>query len=325
VKVISGVNISPSFQEPYPQGGVVPLKPFTKYLCILIFLVLFNLACALPIMNSATPTVNITPSVTQTINPAATNQPIILTTDQPLAEATTEPTSEPTPSGVQVGINHISFYYDTAIVSSITAEGVAANPPDPNNGAAWDVYPAFSRFNFNGYILQNTFHTPVIEVYPIQEYAAMNETAGIAYKLMNQVLIDRPANPTSLPFLPVFNAAQMMVSNVRYIDFKGGSGVRYLTQYGQSYYPISNYSVFYTFQGLTDDQKYYISAILPVNTSILPANDQIPNNDFQTFSNNFPSYIIDIQNQLNALPNESFTPDLSILDKMMQSIVEEIQ
>lgn len=300
------------------------LKKIHKLFYLAIIFSLFSLACALPVANSPTPTVNNIPVTTQSADPIITEQPDPAVTDQPLVEITPEPTAKPIPSGIQVGLNHISFYYDPSVVASIEPVGVAANPPDPM-GASWESHPSFSQFNFTGYILQGTFHTPIIEVYPIQEYAAMNEGAKNSSAALIELLKTRPSNPTSIPFLPVFNAAQMMVSNVTYIDFEGGSGVRFLTQYGQAFYPINNHSLFYTFQGMTDDQKYYIAAILPVNNSILPADDQIPNNDFETFSNTFDAYIIDIQNQLNAQPNESFTPNLTLLDTMMQSIVEEIQ
>ena len=46
-----------------------------------------------------------------------------------------------------------------------------------------------------------------------------------------------------------------MHSQVQYLDFKNGTGVRYLTQFDQGILPINNYELVYTYQGLTSDGK----------------------------------------------------------------------
>lgn len=75
--------------------------------------------------------------------------------------------------------------------------------------------------------------------------------------------------PENLPFLPTFNAGQVFHSNERPFAFQNGTGIRFLTQYAQAPYPVNNFSLFYTFQGLTNDGKYYVAAILPINAAFL--------------------------------------------------------
>ena len=72
--------------------------------------------------------------------------------------------------------------------------------------------------------------------------------------------------------LPDFGAAEQMVNaQVEYLDFDGGSGVRFITHYGIDEAPITEHGTFYTFQGLTDDGQYYVAYYHPAPTGILPA------------------------------------------------------
>src|SRR5690606_24028253 len=64
-----------------------------------------------------------------------------------------------------------------------------------------------------------------------------------------------------LPMLPAIPASQVFRIQPTLVDFEGGRGVRYLTYYTQAPSPITDRDIFYTFQGVTDDGAYYISAI----------------------------------------------------------------
>jgi len=150
---------------------------------------------------------------------------------------------------------------------------------------------------------------------------APSERASNTIADLQQLLVDRPATPEAIPFLPLFNAAQMMRTQVAYIDFQSGTGVRFLTHYAQAYVPINNHELFYTFQGLTDDGNSYVAAILPVSHPTLPA-DQMAyeGGDLAALAENFDTYIADIEQQLNAQDASSFTPDLDLLDAMIGSL-----
>jgi hypothetical protein len=108
---------------------------------------------------------------------------------------------------------------------------------------------------------------------------------------------------------------------LKYLDFKNGQGVRFLTQFDQAYLPINNDELFYTYQGLTSDGKYYVAAVLPVNAADLPADgtvtDELKAGDFGA---NFMLYLEQVVKQLESQPATSFTPDLGKLDAMMASL-----
>ena len=111
----------------------------------------------------------------------------------------------------------------------------------------------------------------------------------------------------------------MFSANVTYFDFQNGSGVRYLTMFGQALYPIDNQNLFYTYQGLTDDGQYYISAVLPVVNPGLPDDGATVIGDWYEFDQNWDNYIADELAWLNSQAPGEFFPTLTVLDDMMAS------
>lgn len=252
--------------------------------------------------------------------PAATNPPVEVTMETPGEEppAQTQPPSETPPN---LSFDGISLYYPAQAATGAAGQIVPASEPTSDSGMAGSVYPQYDQVKFSGYPLSGTFHEPQLLVYPAAEYAALDGAAAQVILSLTQTLAEKPTAPERLPFLPLWPAAQMMHSNVEYLSFKNGNGVRFLTQYGQAAYPVNNHDLFYTFQGLTSDGKWYVAAILPVSHSSLPATgDQVPGGDFESFANNFEAYMAIAQAQLNTLANDSFTPSLAVLDAMMASL-----
>ena len=236
--------------------------------------------------------------------------------EESVEEGTAVPAVAPLPD---VAYEGSSFFYDSSIAGDVQGETLPAE--DGAEGPQWEIAPQHIVFSFVGYVLPDTFHKPVIIVYPAEEYAAMSETAAGTISDLRDLLEQKPASPEQIPFLPMWNAAQFMQANVAYIDFQNGAGVRFLTQYGQAANPINNHELFYAFQGLTHDGRHYVAAILPASNPILPADGSaVPGDDFGAFADNFQDYINDIEGQLSAQPASSFTPDLSLLDEMIKSL-----
>ena len=127
------------------------------------------------------------------------------------------------------------------------------------------------------------------------------------------------AGVSEMPFLPMWPAAQVFASNLEFVDFQNGSGVRFLTMYGQDMTPINNQSLFYTFQGLTDDGRYYVSAILPITHPELPGDSMV--DDWQSFEQSYQTYMTETLEWLVAQPTTSFNPSLTDLDSMITTIL----
>ena len=133
-----------------------------------------------------------------------------------------------------------------------------------------------------------------------------------------QTLLETQQVRDQLPFLPLVpSSRQALDAQVQYLDFKTGKGVRFLTQFNNGLVQINNTELIYTFQGLSSDGKYYISAILPVTHPELPDTSRV---DEQLVLNGFQDYISKTVTLLNQQPAGSFTPDLNKLDELIRSI-----
>jgi hypothetical protein len=286
-----------------------------RVLVVVMVLALVSLAC----LNVPQPTVvpGGKAATPQEVIPSDT--PIPPTPEPPVA--TTAPPPPPTPSLLSVTFEGLNFSFDPAIASS--AANSKLEPVGEGQGAPWEIQPETIQSKFEGYAHSGAFTDPVILVYPVQDFSKLSDTAAQEIDKLRNLLATRPATAPAdgMPFLPIWNAAQMMSTKIDYLDFANGSGVRYLTQYGQAAAPINNTYLFYTFQGLTADGKYAVSAILPVANPILPPDPSIiPGNDYEKFNNEFATYLADIENKLAAQPDDSFQPHLGLLDDMIKTI-----
>ena len=265
------------------------------------------------------------------ITPATPAQPgvetIVAATFQALTAAAPATQTPYEASGTTITVNNISFVIPTKIGNGAQAETIEAVPPS-NDAPWWDIAPAYNKYLIQGYPLSNTFHEPVIYVYPVDEYIQMNkDVATLVNQLKTITSSQGQPLPENLPFLPTFNAAQVFHSNEQVQKFQNETGIRFLTQYAQAPYPVNNNSLFYTFQGLTNDGAYYISAILPINAAFLSP-DGNPNTplpadgvpfDWNNFEN-IPAHFELVKQKLNATDPNAFTPSLTNLDTMIQSV-----
>lgn len=183
-----------------------------------------------------------------------------LTASAPIVEV--PPTQ---PAGAPVSLNGISFVIPTGIATNAQIELQESVPPSEGM-PWWEIHPAYVKYPLQGYLLSNTFHDPIIYVYPADEFIQMSEGVGLGINTLKSILTspEQPL-PEELPFLPTFPADQVFYSPE---------------------YPV-------------------------------PA-DGIPF-DWDNYEN-VTTYIESVKQKLNVTDPNSFTPSLSTLDTMIQSI-----
>jgi hypothetical protein len=275
-----------------------------KIIPFLLMLVLMTMACNI--------SVNLTPEA----------GPIVI---NPGSGSSTEPAPEvpmvPTMIPANVSCNEVSFYLDPSIGTSYTCETIPeANEPDAPYFA---INPQYTAITIQGYPLgEGTFFDAHINVYPFGRLREMIPGANDDYSYLQRLLSGELPGEMALPFLPYFNAAQLFHTQYAILTFHNGSGIRYLTEFAQNAAAVNNEDLTYTFQGVTSDGQYWISALLPVNHPMLPANSLNPPNgqSWEDFSNNYGPYIADMQLQLDSQSWDSYTPRLGMLDDLIWSI-----
>lgn len=246
-------------------------------------------------------------------------------TSTPLTETRIAVATNTPADGHVVTLNSVSLTIPTGFANDAQTEMISASTE--SNTVPWEIAPAHLKFTLTGYQLQDTFHQPQIFIYPADEFAQVNSTAAEQIDRLKKILAGAPALRETLPNVPFFNAAPLIAAPIKIIPFQSGSGVRALTQYSQYAAPINNHELFYHFQGLTEDGKTYIIAVLPVTAPIL-ARDEKPEAPVPTDGVPIPTdvgpndvYYALITEKLNSLTPDDFIPSLDLLDNLVQSIL----
>jgi hypothetical protein len=239
------------------------------------------------------------------------------------AEPSTEPT---TPVNVDVTITTppLNAVLPASLASSATTT-VSTEVEYPYINPSLGEMPAHTKYGLENYLLVGSILQPQVMIFKAVEYGA--------YSDLNQEMITelQTYDPNSVTELPDGLPEGMISAQVRSISFKNGHGLRYLTQSGQAAIPINNRSIFYFFQGITDDGAYFVSAILPTSAPYLVA-DEDPTSPlpvdgiFFEFENYdaLPAYIEAVKQKLDSSSANEFTPSLESLDSFIKSFLIKI-
>lgn len=235
-------------------------------------------------------------------------------------QADTPPTVQPSvtasPPEPDIIYQGISFAFDDSLSDNVTA-GMESEFNEESN--PWWSTPEHRMFIFNNWSLEESFLPAQLKVYPVAELRAINPGVGESLDSLQALITSQPADGGDVVVADIFNAGQMFLSKVAYLQFQNGRGVRFLTQYGQAISPIGWPMMFYSFQGFTDDGVYYISAMLPVTHPSLPHPDDVTLDE--AFMNNFETYRDELEIQLNGEQDSTFMPSLILLDEFVESLL----
>ncbi len=265
--------------------------------------------------------------------PAATSTPVP-PTKAPAATAAAPATAVPhtaapttAPTGEAFTFNGVKVTIPAAVASG--ADGKIMPAAQEQGAPELAIRPAYVEIKLAGYAAQSQQHQGMIQVFPVADYGKISQVAGERVQAMQALLTQKPAAPgEEIPMLPVYNEAQVLRPQVKYLSFGNGAGVRFVTLLSQGLMPVTNQEVFYTYQGLTTDGAYWVSAILPVSAALLPADAGAAGNP-PAGGVGFPAnpdgaqvkaYYQAVTDKLNATPAGQFTPSLEALDAMMQSL-----
>ena len=200
------------------------------------------------------------------------------------------------------------------------------------DGPYYASHPEYREITIEGYPLSGKFWEPVVKVYPVADFLAMDVNDFIGGNISRlQNILDTQSIPAdgSLPLVYVAGAAQSFRARASIISFQNGQGIGYLAEYAQYYVPANNEDLFYTFQGLTSDGQYLISAKFPVTVSFLqpspedatiPAGGLAQPDAMSASEAEMEAYYTNMENMLSTAPDEQFIPTISCIITFVESL-----
>ncbi len=259
-----------------------------------------------------------------------------------------------------VSYGGVSFTFDPSLATEVKSRTIPAS----TDGKPSDVAPEHSSFTLVGYPLfkGSSRGDPEIKVFSIAKFREAMSIASVEgnkgvdppnppdwatyfdeeVRVLKALLAAKPTVhlgrfiakarrakgcSAAMPFLPMWEACMAFVGHVRYVNFKGGQGVFFLTQWERETTQISNEAMEYAFQGITDDGRYWIYAEFSVAAPFLPKGGEpelvtwneknylLPHN-----SKKYQDYLQPIVAKLEALPDDRYQPNLKLLEQMIGSL-----
>ncbi len=221
--------------------------------------------------------------------------------------------------------NNVSFYYPPSLSEGISYQTVAAS-----TGYGWTDYPEHKLILFDNYVISDSvpYDRAYIMLTPLEEFYLLCHWAEGDINKLEFIIAKKeiPENIGEPHYLPSANAGQLFIVNVEFFESKTSSGLRYLTQFYQTLSPVTNEVLLYIYQGITCDQKYYFTALFPVNHSELPLDyeDYLESSgtdmtDGDSWMEVYDDYMNLTVQMLDEAAAEDFEPSLLLLDEIIKS------
>lgn len=295
-------------------------------LLLILFLLLINIACT-NIQTVLEPTSASSAPVVTPETAAPTAAPTTTAAPTETASPTSEP-DIPLPATVaEVNTAGVSFFYDADLFPSFTVEKVTAAAGTYGFGVDGPPFLYYDVPDFIHFKLATTApatRPTLLVIQPIRNtageiYASYQGQFDFDYQrfvALEEVLNTQPETPDTLTL-------RHDLPHLKYVDFSNGRGVRYigLIPPGPGLLTVTNEELYYIYEGLSDDGRYYIWLQYPISTNTLPNQDELDITEVEAINNgDVQAWLNEQMAALNALPVSHFEPDLRRLDLMMETL-----
>lgn len=231
----------------------------------------------------------------------------------------------------RVAFDGIAFTFSENIATGVQIETVEAGTnvsPFMIQAAESPPHLLFSFLNYipadDEAIDRENLRAPVIRVYETGDlpYFELNgRTYADEAAALADLLGRRPdlTAEQSLPFLPLIPGIQTLNARPRYVENDSVHGIAYLTHRADRAGIVLEGRVFYTFQGFSKDDRYYIAAWLSVDSGVLPVVFNAKA-DFDAIMENYDLYKEARITALTWQEPDAFYPPLTALDALFDSL-----
>ncbi|MEM7344063.1 MAG: WG repeat-containing protein, partial [Chloroflexota bacterium] len=194
--------------------------------------------------------------------------------------------------------------------------------------------PPHFRYFFDGQrsdsLIEVDLTRPQLLIYPAEPYEEAykyNSETGVEEYLLPQLETLLKEQPDTIegkiPVLAGIWESQVLTSQLDYLDFQNGSGLRFVAHYGVGLDPVTNENLVYVFQGLTSDSKHAITFIYPLSTNALPDQyeDTLAYEDYDAFVETYDDYLAEV----SAVFEDLSINDCRIWVRMMCSAQDQMR
>ena len=239
------------------------------------------------------------------------------------ASTQSAPTQAPQPAaGIPVSFQNVRLVIpnDLGAGANTVKNDDVEMPPFVN--PSFGPMPQHIVITINGYPLAREAR---IAIFKASEYAGYADSTKITISELQSLNFQAGGKvPPDLGSTFTAQAGSVAIQN--------GHGLRYITEIMEAFVPISNDQIYYYYQGMTSDGAYFVMAVFPVSASFLAPTDRadavIPSNgiQFPPFSNpnatnnDINAYYDAVTQKMNAAAPNDFTPSITTLDALVQSI-----
>lgn len=235
----------------------------------------------------------------------------------------------------------VSFIYDASLASEVKAETrpgeVMREEDDVKEPTPEHVAFTFTSADQSRHA---SFVPAEIHVYNVADYRRavaasktmtkkLDETIGRLKSLLRR----RPVRfKGEVPTLPPPDGFYAFRAHTKYLAFKNGRGIAFLTQGQQEEMPVNNQRLSYLFQGITNDGLYYVTAEFPASAPVLPDDDASARYEgfgpprclvcpaADVFKIKYRAYAESVGRRLDRVPPERFRPDLRLFEELLRSL-----
>ena len=232
----------------------------------------------------------------------------------------------------QVNYGGISFDLDPALANLLTADVCPAVAYQENQGPG-EAHPAYISFTFSMEDGRNTDYQPELRIYEVAGDMTQYLFPLNSLNELSTVLTEKPEPVTWFKSSPLH-------THQSYLSFANGTGVRALVQYMQDFFFYTNNGLLYEFQGLTQDGRHVVSFRYPLQVPFLMELESslLPPVNLNTQAITIPDWPDQYEQQIKVIEtynsealsrfeqmnNEDASPNINLLDAMVQSIQVEL-
>jgi hypothetical protein len=158
-----------------------------------------------------------------------------------------------------------------------------------------------------------------MEIYPVE--VLVGDATYEAYLRLMDEQPDLKLITNGLPTLLRVSASMYIAADGEYVTLENARGIEYFTQFGQDWMPFNRDTLYYTFQGTTLDNAFFISLTLPVEIATLPeTDDEFWYQSERQLIEGYPAYLQRVVDTIIASPDDAFTPRVGDFHALIESI-----